>query len=58
MEKILQTIKSQKTEVLKEIAVELSNKYEDAETLVFDKTLEELEKRLNEKEFLEFCETL
>jgi hypothetical protein len=51
-------IKSQTTELLKEMAVELMTNYEEGSITVFNFVLSELEERMSEAEYTAFCDSL
>lgn len=51
-------IKSQTTEMLIEVVKGLNNTFGDAEDLVFEIALNELESRMEENKFCELCDEL
>lgn len=46
------------TKTLKESAKLLMNRFENGTDFAFNQIIDELEKRMPENEFIEFCETL
>ena len=56
LQKIKSTIANSKTITLKEIAISLVSNFEDGADLVFDEALNTLRKRMNDADFVEFCE--
>lgn len=56
--KMTQFANKQSTEILKETAKMLMNNYEDGAGLAFSVTLNVLESRMPEAEFVEFCDNL
>ena len=57
-ETIKAKIKTQPTETLKEMAVQLMDNYEDGAGVVFVFTLDELEERMTESEYITFTDSL
>lgn len=57
-EKMRSLIKEQTTDQLKEMAQQLKDNFEEGAGVSFVFVLDELEIRLPEKEYVEFCDTL
>lgn len=58
IEKMQNRIAEQSTEMLKEVAQKLMNTFTTEATLVFNYVMTELENRMPEAEYVEFCDSL
>lgn len=58
IKKMREVIKTRTIEQLKEMAKILMNDFQEGAGIVFNFTLDEIENRISEKEFVEFCDSL
>lgn len=58
IEKMKSKISSQSTEMLKDVAKRLMNNFEEGSAIAFKYVLDELEARMPESEYVDFCENL
>ena len=56
--KMKKAIAAQSTEMLKDVAKKLMTNFEEGAAIVFCFTLDELEQRMSESEYVEFCDNL
>ena len=57
-EKMKKLISEQPTDTLKDTAKNLMTTFETGAGVAFEMTLSEIQKRMSEKEFIEFCDSM
>jgi len=58
IEKLISRIAAQSTEMLKDVAKKLMTNFEEGAAVSFKYVLDELERRMPEPEYVEFCDNL
>lgn len=57
-EKLIKAIANKSTEILKQSAILLMDNFEEGAGVAFNFILDELEKRMTESEYINFCDSL
>ena len=58
MDRLKDKVKELETKMIRDIIIKLNDKYSKEANMVFEACLDELESRMQEEEFITFCELL